>query len=406
MTTITLTRQQLYDMVWSESLLSLSKKYLISDVGLRKMCSRLAIPLPNVGHWNKVQAGKKVIIKPLTVKKDVEQSVNLSLRTEEQAALRDEPSPQNILQEAIENDKLLDLTVKEILTSPDPLVSSAQKALIKKNKYYSEGDLLFSGGEDLSIRISPMQLNRALCFMDTFIKTMKQRGHKFKTKNNESYIILGNEEMKMSLREVLKKIPSDKPYGGSNYQPTGILIFRFDRYSTSTEIKDGKTLIELQLSKLIAKLELLGDRFRLEEIEWEKKRVIAKEQQQIKEEFERRKKLEVSTFKQVLKDAARWKEATQLREYIAQIEDKAIAAGGLTEDLIVWLEWVKGKADWLDPLLESYDDWLKDVDQNSLLKDQQQSNNGNAFSNYGQFGYNEPAKQKSTWPILPWYVNK
>ena len=50
---VTLTRQQLFDLVWSEPLLTLSKKYVISDVGLRKMCVRLSIPLPRIGHWAK-----------------------------------------------------------------------------------------------------------------------------------------------------------------------------------------------------------------------------------------------------------------------------------------------------------------------------------------------------------------
>jgi len=55
------TRQELYDLVWSESMLSHAKKYAISDVGLRKKCRNLEIPLPNNGYWAKVQYGKKVI---------------------------------------------------------------------------------------------------------------------------------------------------------------------------------------------------------------------------------------------------------------------------------------------------------------------------------------------------------
>ena len=36
----------MYDLVWSEPMLSLSKKYNISDVGLRKTCIRMSIPMP------------------------------------------------------------------------------------------------------------------------------------------------------------------------------------------------------------------------------------------------------------------------------------------------------------------------------------------------------------------------
>ena len=56
----TFNRKELYDLVWSYPMLTLSKKYNISDNGLRKMCYRMNIPLPPQGHWQKVQYGKKV----------------------------------------------------------------------------------------------------------------------------------------------------------------------------------------------------------------------------------------------------------------------------------------------------------------------------------------------------------
>lgn len=56
---ITITREELYDLVWTESMLALSKKYAISDVGLRKKCLSLKIPVPNAGYWAKVKFGKK-----------------------------------------------------------------------------------------------------------------------------------------------------------------------------------------------------------------------------------------------------------------------------------------------------------------------------------------------------------
>ncbi|WP_143019774.1 hypothetical protein [Niabella drilacis] len=59
METTTFSRQQLYDLVWSESLLALSKKYDISDIGLLKVCKHRNIPLPGMEHWNKVQTPVK-----------------------------------------------------------------------------------------------------------------------------------------------------------------------------------------------------------------------------------------------------------------------------------------------------------------------------------------------------------
>jgi hypothetical protein len=53
-------RQKLYEEIWSEPVTKVSKRYGISDVGLRKICVSLDIPVPPVGHWAKLAAGKTV----------------------------------------------------------------------------------------------------------------------------------------------------------------------------------------------------------------------------------------------------------------------------------------------------------------------------------------------------------
>ena len=57
---VTLTRRELYDLVWSTPMTAIAKKYLISDVGLRKICISMNIPLPRAEHWEKIKAGKPV----------------------------------------------------------------------------------------------------------------------------------------------------------------------------------------------------------------------------------------------------------------------------------------------------------------------------------------------------------
>src|SRR6185295_15548740 len=61
----TFTRQELYNLVWSEPMLTLSKKYSISDRGLAKACAASNIPVPERGYWNKLKVGKKVFERPL-----------------------------------------------------------------------------------------------------------------------------------------------------------------------------------------------------------------------------------------------------------------------------------------------------------------------------------------------------
>ena len=59
---IKISRKELYDLVWSKPLSTLAKEYFISDNGLRKICKQFDIPVPQLGHWQKIQYNKKVKI--------------------------------------------------------------------------------------------------------------------------------------------------------------------------------------------------------------------------------------------------------------------------------------------------------------------------------------------------------
>ena len=57
---IIFTREELYDLVWSEPLSLLAIKFNLSDNGIRKRCKKMNIPLPPVGYWSKIKFGYKV----------------------------------------------------------------------------------------------------------------------------------------------------------------------------------------------------------------------------------------------------------------------------------------------------------------------------------------------------------
>ncbi|MFX4263145.1 hypothetical protein ACOBQJ_13235 [Pelotomaculum propionicicum] len=57
-------RITLYEEVWSEPVTTVAERYGVSDNGLRKRCKALNIPLPPVGYWAKVRAGKPVADRP------------------------------------------------------------------------------------------------------------------------------------------------------------------------------------------------------------------------------------------------------------------------------------------------------------------------------------------------------
>src|SRR5688572_18157977 len=54
-----LTRDELYDAVWSTPVQTLAKQFGISDVAFAKRCKNQNVPRPPRGYWAKVAAGKK-----------------------------------------------------------------------------------------------------------------------------------------------------------------------------------------------------------------------------------------------------------------------------------------------------------------------------------------------------------
>lgn len=56
-----LTREALYDLVWSVPVRSVAADFGVSDVWIKKCCVRADVPVPERGYWTKLKAGKPVV---------------------------------------------------------------------------------------------------------------------------------------------------------------------------------------------------------------------------------------------------------------------------------------------------------------------------------------------------------
>ena len=56
--TITLTREELYEKVWTTPMQKLAAEFGYSDRGLAKLCGRHQVPVPPRGYWARLQAGQ------------------------------------------------------------------------------------------------------------------------------------------------------------------------------------------------------------------------------------------------------------------------------------------------------------------------------------------------------------
>lgn len=57
-----LTRKELYDLVWSEPMTTICKRFGLSDNGLRKRCKSMNIPTPPLGYWAKLKYGTAISV--------------------------------------------------------------------------------------------------------------------------------------------------------------------------------------------------------------------------------------------------------------------------------------------------------------------------------------------------------
>jgi hypothetical protein len=54
-----ISREELYDLVWSKTMGSLSTRFRVSNAVLKQTCQRAAIPMPVPSHWTKKAFGKE-----------------------------------------------------------------------------------------------------------------------------------------------------------------------------------------------------------------------------------------------------------------------------------------------------------------------------------------------------------
>jgi hypothetical protein len=360
METIEFSRKELYDIVWSTTLSKLTQEYAYSNDGFKKLCEQFEIPMPDGSYWSKLKFNKPVNKPELNAVFDGEDKIVLTIR-EEGNPVNVDQTPLTILAKQIQNDPKAPLTVADKLTKPDILIQNTKNIHENRKKNDFKRDEII---DTVSIYVEESNYNRALRIMDAFIKLLRHRGHTFRRDRNNwgPRIVVNDVEFHFHLREMQKRIPSDKPYNSSTYIPTGILVMKIGESYKAKEWKDGSLKLENQLAKIVAKIELEAE----EELKWREEcrldKIKRAEEDRIRKIFEARKDKEVVKTRKLFSDAKKFDKATIYRNFIKATEQKAIAENSLTEQLIDWIKWANDKADWIDPTSAKQDELLNDND--------------------------------------------
>jgi hypothetical protein len=364
-------RDELYGEVWSTPMKTLAQKYGISDVGLAKVCRKLAIPVPGRGHWAKKEAGHDV--KPLTLPPLKEKVVLWKPTPRPEPPKLSDSATAPELAQVEQLEKVIGEVALKRGSLSHPLIDQARSLLGKCHA--DDRPILWTPEPCLDIRVSKASLDRALRITAGLISVIEDAGYSVsvetRDRKHQTLARIHGEEIQFGVVEKVDRVEITTPPKGGllervltfagkpvTYEPSGKLsIIVWSAWgSDRKKWTDRKSRIEEQLCQIAAGFIRLALADRAEK---EKRAAAERERQRIAQEHAQLEgliKTEKSRVRALGQAAARWSRAHQIRSFISAARDAAIQNGQSVEagsPFGDWIAWAERQADRMDPLKES-----------------------------------------------------
>lgn len=365
---IEVTRQALYDQVWSTPMTKLAKEYGISDVALAKICKKLNVPYPWRGYWRRKETGKSIkqlSLPPNTDPAKQRVTIHRTIRPEPVAPLSEDATQRITAEQAPERK----IVVPDRLTNPHRLLKEYLTEW-RSPKVDDYGAIWSGNIRQFNIRVSPTSLGRALRIMNTLLKALESRGYPVGIQDDYHKTLgvrINGESITFGLEERFQRMdhPDQKNLKLQwwqrqryRYAPTGTLSLKITEVWADGLRKtwiDGKTeKIESCLNECIVGLLRAAEAVKVARLKRELEHQAQREAQQQREEETRKRQEELARRHALEQEAVNWVKAQQLRGYLAALKEMLIAKhGGIQPGSPAehWLSWAQQHADRLDPLI-------------------------------------------------------
>lgn len=358
------TRQELYDLVWEQPMSTLAKSFGVSDVAIKKKCKKLKIPTPGLGSWAKIQVGKTVKRKPLP---KIQGEAQAKYRFQKPTFRCEDFGPEDIEEMADElladcGDGYKRVKVEEVLKNPHPLVAQTRTKL---KECFAQWDGKTWPSGCLSVHVSRKNRVRALRILDALCKKAKACGFQIwpSQGHSDSKVTIDGSDVSFRLIETNKLAeevwPIDPGVGITNRPLGAFNLFRFEIHSyvgegTQKTWSDTKTgSLEDKLDHIFISL-VRGAIFNKKRDErWERERLEEEVRRQKEEEARKARQVERERRKALLSGCKEFRQAAEIRELIASVEQIFGKGAKSKEDINRmkdWAGWASGVADDLDPL--------------------------------------------------------
>ncbi|MES3010718.1 MAG: hypothetical protein V4738_08045 [Pseudomonadota bacterium] len=377
-------RPELYRAVWSTPLRTLAPKLGYSDVGLRKACVALQIPLPGLGYWAKIEAGQVLEVPDLP---DQDRFGSLRSRAPADTSVLRSDEDEAWLTRMLEKERLrkqnpaveqsapavigtLAVALRRAESKYDKLVADIEKKEADQRRPGRQGgpnyaamerwslDRAFamSDHDDDALRVSRTGGAKALAIMESICCGLVSRGHRVASKSELGRVKaeIASQAFKIGVRErFIQGAPSPSLLPGlpsQNVKVSGgdyVLVieglgqsnkeFRGTSQALMQEINKG-TVFETLYRRVV--------HARLQQRDMERKRLEWKaqsEREEVRRTLEKAAAVEAAVEqekrKALFEEATQWHEALRLRAYLAAV--RAAAGPSLSVQGVEWLAWAE-----------------------------------------------------------------
>jgi hypothetical protein len=361
------TRQELYDLVWSEPMEKVAPRFGIAGRGLAKACARANVPVPSRGYWAQREAGKAGPPTPLPrPSPETHDIVEISPpgpkpEPEQPAPLSDEARV------AIEEEKgRPKIVVPQNPAKAHPFVRAwleqerQQRATWGRLRGPDRADPARKTIEDRRLRILSA-LFRALETRNYLVKAGSMGWRDMSATFKEDVIPFELTERIRQYRMTLTEDERAKSWSASQRwtqvrEPTGELLIRIGHRWRRSEWSDepGRPL-EDRLNEV-----MVGFAMARQELRQERRQKAEEERRRWEKERERQRRLDEERREQarvddLLAQVASWRRAADLCAFVAAVRDAAANRRFKIEGLTVdeWALWALAQANRLDPLMQS-----------------------------------------------------
>lgn len=350
-----LSRQELYERVWSRPTVAIAAELGISDVALGKHCKKLNVPKPPLGYWAKVAAGQAPPKTPLPR----------------------EPEP-------VKFEPLDSVVPSSLPLFEDRQVSHALavelRAALRAAKPAANQIIKLEGPNFPLIAISKPLIDRATQAFEAILVEVEKRGvslHRLRSKYEVAHLMFGGERLNLTIEEVLvdrelTKAEQRRPAWQWERPkvPTGKLSFAInpERHAGRTQkiwTESESLPLDGVLSKVVQGIFAHYAKLEREHVATRERNRIQHERWLVQEEAERKQQhvatLEVVTQSRknnLLRAAEWWRLCREAMDFVGECEQRwrEQQASDLTVEQLAWLDWARETAKAMSPFELGYPD--------------------------------------------------